>query len=63
MKKAIRMAAATAMLAAGITGGYGAMTAQAAPATNTQTSVTAGGGCAPAPFGLWRPWRPGRRAT
>ena len=54
MKKAVRMAAATALLAAGITGGYGAMTAQAAPATNTQTSVTAGGGCATAPFGLWR---------
>lgn len=52
MRKTVRMAVATAMLAAGITGGYGAMTAQAAPAT--PTSVTAGGGCAPAPFGLWR---------
>ena len=56
MKKAVRMAAATALLAAGITGGYGAMTAQAAPAAHT--SVTAGGGFAPAPFGLWRNPKP-----
>ena len=54
MKKTVRMAVATVMLAAGITGGYGAMVAQAAPVAHTQTSVTAGGGCAPAPFGLWR---------
>lgn len=58
MKKTVRMAVATAMLAAGITGGYGAMTAQAAPAAHTQTSVTAGGSYAPAPFGLWRNPKP-----
>lgn len=54
MRKTVRMAVATAMLAAGITGGYGAMTAQAAPEAHTPTSVTGGGGCAPAPFGFWR---------
>ena len=58
MRKTIRMALATAMLAAGITGGYGAMTAQAAPAAHAPTSVTAGGGGAPAPFGLWRNPKP-----
>lgn len=58
MRKTVRMAVATAMLAAGITGGYGAMTAQAAPAAHTQAEVTQGwGGCA-APFGFWRSPKP-----
>lgn len=58
MRKTVRMAVATAMLAAGITGGYGAMTAQAAPVAHAETAVTQGwGGCA-APFGLWRSPRP-----
>lgn len=57
MTRTIRMALATAALAAGI-GTFGAVGANAAPTHDTApngTAVTQGwGGCAPAPFGLWR---------
>ena len=57
MTRTIRMVLATAALAAGI-GTFGAVGANAAPTAApapTGTAVTQGwGGCAPAPFGLWR---------
>ena len=55
MTRSIRMVLATAALAAGI-GTFGAVGANAAPtAAPAGTAVTQGwGGCAPAPFGLWR---------
>ena len=57
MTRTIRMVLATAALAAGI-GTFGAVGANAAPTAAPApagTAVTQGwGGCAPAPFGLWR---------
>lgn len=59
MTRTIRMVLATAALAAGI-GTFGAVGANAAPTAapapaSHGTAVTDGwGGCAPAPFGLWR---------
>lgn len=57
MTRSIRMVLATAALAAGI-GTFGAVGANAAPTAAPApngTAVTQGwGGCAPAPFGLWR---------
>ena len=57
MTRTIRMVLATAALAAGI-GTFGAAGANAAPTASpapAETAVTQGwGGCAPAPFGLWR---------
>ena len=57
MTRTIRMVLATAALAAGI-GTFGAVGANAAPTAapaSHGTAVSQGwGGCAAAPFGLWR---------